>query len=156
MLLKVTIIVVLICVVHSLQARFTYHSAPFLPDNSLTPGHRLGHVTAKDVCQPGWSKSHRNVTANEKKEVYKIYGIEHHEKGEYEIDHLISLELGGANTISNLWPQSYYTDPWNAHVKDKFENRLHKLVCNDEISLHEAQNAIAEDWISSYKKLMKE
>ena len=34
-----------------------------------------------------------------------------------EIDHLISLELGGANTEDNLWPQPYDGD-WNAHDKD--------------------------------------
>jgi hypothetical protein len=38
------------------------------------------------------------------------------------VDHLVSLEIGGANTVQNLWPQSYDTTPWNAHVKDKLEN----------------------------------
>jgi hypothetical protein len=42
-----------------------------------------------------------------------------------EIDHLISRELGGADEVANLWPQSYGGQPWNAVLKDKLENRLH-------------------------------
>lgn len=42
-----------------------------------------------------------------------------------EVDHLISLELGGANAIENLWPQPF-DGKWNAHVKDRLELRLHK------------------------------
>lgn len=71
---------------------------------------------------------------------------------EFEIDHLISLELGGTNEITNLWPQSYLTTPWNAHLKDKLENRLHKLVCNGVITLDTAQKEIREDWTKAYEK----
>ena len=69
----------------------------------------------------------------------------------YEIDHLIPLELGGSNDISNLWPQSYVA-PWGAHIKDELENRLHKLVCAGTITLPEAQNAITSNWIKAYEK----
>jgi hypothetical protein len=65
---------------------------------------------------------------------------------------LISLELGGSNDIGNLWPQSYRTEPWNAHVKDKLEDRLHMLVCAGKLSLPDAQKAIAGDWISAGKR----
>jgi hypothetical protein len=85
-----------------------------------------------------------------KAEVYR--GITHHAAGEYEVDHLISLELGGSNDIKNLWPESYRTEPWNAHVKDKLEDRLHDLVCAGRISLAEAQRAIATDWIAAYRR----
>jgi hypothetical protein len=65
---------------------------------------------------------------------------------------LISLELGGSNSIKNLWPQSYRTKPWNARVKDRLENRLHELVCSGQLDLATAQRDIATDWISTYKK----
>lgn len=68
----------------------------------------------------------------------------------YEIDHLVSLELGGSNSIRNLWPQSYVTEPQNAHVKDTLENALHELVCSGKLSLEEAQKAIATNWIQAY------
>ena len=68
------------------------------------------------------------------------------------MDHLISLELGGSNSIKNLWPQSYETQPWNAHVKDALENELHDEVCSGRLDLATAQHDIATDWIAAYKK----
>jgi len=37
-------------------------------------------------------------------------------------------------------------------VKDKLENRLHKLVCVGAIDLQTAQRAIATNWIEAYRK----
>jgi hypothetical protein len=61
------------------------------------------------------------------------------------------LELGGSNSIKNLWPESYRT-VWNARVKDRLENRLHELVCSGQLDLATAQREIATDWIAAYKK----
>jgi hypothetical protein len=99
---------------------------------------------------PGYAKSVRHVSGKVKAQVYAEYGIVSHRSGEYEVDHLISLELGGSNDIKNLWPESYQSEPWNAHVKDKLEDRLHSLVCAGRMSLEEAQRAIARDWIAAY------
>src|SRR5579871_616744 len=81
-------------------------SARDLPDPKMTPGDTLP-VTADDVCVSGYSKKVRNVTEDVKKQAYAEYGITSHRPHEYEVDHLISLELGGSNSIKNLWPQSY-------------------------------------------------
>ena len=91
----------------------------------------------------------RDVPAAVKRQVYEEYGITTHEPGKYEVDHLISLELGGSNSIKSLWPQSYRTSPWNAHVKDRVENKLHAMVCKGEIELKAAQQEIATDWIAA-------
>jgi hypothetical protein len=126
---------------------------PIRPDSVMTPGAVLD-VSDTDVCTPGYSKRVRHVTSDTKRAVYAEYGITGHEPGAYEIDHLISLEIGGSNSIKNLWPESHLTEPWNAQVKDKLENRLHRLVCAGAISLKEAQDAIARDWIAAYKTYM--
>lgn len=122
-----------------------------LPDPSLTPGDVLTTDT-RAVCQPGYTKTVRNVPSSLKSQVYREYGITSRQPGEYEVDHLVSLELGGSNSIRNLWPQSYITKPLNAHVKDALENRLHDLACSGKISLQEAQQAIAKDWTTAYLK----
>jgi hypothetical protein len=125
--------------------------SPILPNPRLTPGDVLP-VTKEDICVPGYSQKVRDVPEKLKEEVYKLYGIRSHKPREYEVDHLISLELGGSNSIKNLWPESYETEPWNAKVKDVLENRLHKLVCEGRLALKTAQREEATDWIGAYKK----
>jgi hypothetical protein len=100
---------------------------PILPDPKLTPGAVLP-VTKDDICVPGYTKKVRDVPQSVKDQVYAEYGITSHQPRQYEIDHLISLELGGSNSIKNLWPESLRTKPWNAHVKDQLKNRLHELA----------------------------
>ncbi|MFL6465952.1 MAG: HNH endonuclease, partial [Bryobacteraceae bacterium] len=98
-----------------------------LPDSNLTPGATL-EVTKDDICTPGYSKKVRDVPTSVKRQVYQKYNIPY-TPSQYEVDHLISLQLGGSNSIRNLWPESYNIY-WNAHVKDALENRLHAMVCN--------------------------
>src|SRR3569623_3289665 len=123
---------------------------PFVPDPAKTPGDTL-EVTAADICVPGYSKKVRNVPIAVKRQVYASYGIRTHKPGEYEVDHLISLELGGSNSIRNLWPQSFRTSPWNAHVKDALENELHRRVCAGTMKLACAQRIIAQNWVMGYR-----
>jgi hypothetical protein len=111
---------------------------PIVPDSQKTPGDTLD-VTKADICTPGYSKKVRNVPQAVKEQAYKLYNITSREPGEYEVDHLISLELGGSNSIKNLWPESFRTEPWNARVKDKLENKLHEMICSDKIDIHPAQ-----------------
>jgi len=119
------------------------------PNPSLTPGDIL--TTDKQVvCRPGYSATVRHVTRDQINAVAAAYGVVLG-RALYEIDHLISLELGGSNDTRNLWPEPYF-GPFNAHIKDTLENRLHKLVCDDRITIQEAQQAIAVDWIGALKK----
>jgi hypothetical protein len=133
------------------QVVLAQQPTPILPDSKLTPGDAFD-VTVQDICVPGYSRKVRNVPAEMKREVYQEYGITSHDPGDYEVDHLIPLELGGSNSIKNLWPESHRTSPWNARVKDRLEDKLHKLVCNGQLDLKTAQQAIASNWIEAYKK----
>jgi hypothetical protein len=123
---------------------------PFVPDPALTPGAALD-VTAADICVSGYSKRVRNVPVAVKRQAYASYGILSHQPGEYEVDHLISLELGGSNSLKNLWPQSFRTHPWNAYVKDALENELHRRVCAGTIDLAKAQYVISHNWVIGYR-----
>ena len=122
------------------------------PSAKLTTGDTFPAATVKQICVAGYSATVRNVPQSVKDRVYRNYQIKTHRPGDYEIDHLISLELGGSNSIKNLWAQSYSAPNWNAHSKDDLENRLHALVCADKISLIQAQTEIKTDWIRAYKK----
>ncbi|MDB4911811.1 MAG: hypothetical protein JWO39_2634 [Gemmatimonadetes bacterium] len=123
---------------------------PLVPDPAKTPGEVLD-VTAADVCVSGYSKRVRDVPIEVKRRAYASYGIRTHEPGEYEVDHLVSLSLGGSNSIRNLWPQSFRTSPWNAYVKDVLEDELHRRVCAGTLDLRKAQQVIAHDWVSGYR-----
>lgn len=122
-----------------------------LPDAQCTPGAVDATATLKAVCTPGHAGKKRHVTQAQKNAAYAAYGIAHHKPGAFEVDHLVSLELGGSNDQANLWPQSY-SGRNNAHDKDRLENRLHALVCKGQVPLAEAQRAIAIDWIAALKK----
>lgn len=119
------------------------------------PGDSLD-ATKEDIRTPGYSKKVRDVPQAIKEQAYREYGITSRQPHEYEVDHLISLELGGSNSIKNLWPESFITEPWNAHVKDKLENKLHEMICSNQIDIKTAQHEIATDWIAAYKKYLGE
>lgn len=131
-------------------------------DRGLTPGVTVPGLTAEKICKTKWGKDARHVTEAMKKQVFESYGYTGNDdpkcspakgsKQRCEIDHLISRELGGADDVKNLWPQPYGTKPWNAHLKDKLENRLHKEMCAGNITLEQAQHAIADDWRVPYRK----
>jgi hypothetical protein len=98
------------------QAVLAEQPTPILPDPKLTPGDTFD-VTAEDVCVPGYAKKVRAVPAWLKRQAYAVYGITEYKTGDYEVDHLIPLSLGGSNSIRNLWPQSTKTSPWNSLTK---------------------------------------
>lgn len=120
-----------------------------LPDPICTPGSVLATATKDQICVSGYSGTVRNVPVSEKDSVYAEYGITQHSSGEYEVDHLISLELGGSNDIANLWPEAATPTP-GFHQKDAFENKLHADVCSGAISLSDAQKEIATNWLQYY------
>lgn len=100
----------------------------------------------------------RNVSEKTKQAIYKRDGVP---DGNYtgmcrgihgcEVDHRISLELGGSNEEDNLMIQPY-DGPCNAHDKDKLENRLHRLLCAGEIQINTAQQLLYNHWIDGYRK----
>ena len=123
-----------------------------LPDPACTPGDILPDATKDKICVSGYSSTVRNVPTSEKDAVYAEYGITHHATGEYEVDHFVSLELGGSNDISNLWPEPAAPTP-GFHQKDKVENYLHDQVCSGAMTLAEAQRQIATNWLAVYEQM---
>lgn len=120
-----------------------------LPRPALTPGVVLT-TSATRVCVPGYSTRVRNVPSAELEQAYARYGVAHIAY-KHEVDHLISLELGGSNDIANLWPEPY-AGRWGARTKDVLENKLHELVCSGALRLVRAQRIEATNWVAAYKK----
>jgi hypothetical protein len=126
-----------------------------LPDARCTPGAIDPAVTqgnlSATICRPGYSRSVRPsewITEREKFASLNAYG----DRGplhDYEYDHLVSLELGGArNDARNLWPEPGASP----NPKDSLENRLHTRVCDHELTLAAAQLLVARDWVSADRR----
>ncbi|SRR6266516_2858895 len=123
-----------------------------LPDSACSPGDIIKTAPKDVICKQGYARSVRNVPDSEKNQVYAEYGITSHAPGQYEVDHLVSLELGGSNDISNLWPEAASPKP-GFHEKDKVENYLHDQVCSGAITLKQAQIEIATNWLAVYNQM---
>jgi len=128
-----------------------------LPDPACTPGATNPAVTQdtlqQTICRAGYTKTIRptsSYTNTLKAQQISAYGYTDTTLGDYEEDHLISLELGGSpDSPANLWPEPYGGN-YGSREKDKVENYLHTHVCEQQLSLAEAQQQIAENWVAVY------
>jgi hypothetical protein len=114
---------------------------------ALTPGALNPDVTPatirQTICSRGWTKTVRppsSFTSSLKLVQIRQYGFTGGPT-DYQEDHFISLELGGApNDPKNLWPERRP----RADQVDSIENDLNARVCSGEISLAEGQRREAE------------
>ena len=121
-------------------------------DPSCTPGAIDPRVTQANIgstiCVSGYTDRVRppeSYTAGLEPALIHSYGFRFGPSGS-ELDHLISLELGGAPAdIRNLWPETY-SGRRGATDKDALENRLHAEVCDRQITLARAQLEIV-NWV---------
>lgn len=128
-----------------------------LPDPKCTSGAIDPSVTQDNIdstiCVSGYTKTVRppvSVTEPQKFESMKAYGFDD-SPSNYEFDHLIPLEIGGApDDLRNLWPESHDTTP-NSYDKDGFENYLNDQVCSGKMDLKTAQNEIATNWVKYWE-----
>jgi hypothetical protein len=127
-----------------------------LPDASCTPGATNPDVTQSTIdstiCVSGWTATVRPPTSYTnalKKQGIADYGYSDTSMADYEEDHLIPLELGGApRDPRNLWPEPH-AGAKNSYSKDAIENKLKTAVCNGQVTLAAARNAIATNWTTA-------
>jgi hypothetical protein len=124
------------------------------PDRRCSPGAYYSKLTKTVICSASFrTSSVRNVPQSEKYEVEAEYGMAQKLYGRtLEIDHIISLELGGSNDIANLFPERASPAP-GYRVKDRLENKLHSMVCSEQKSLRSAQREIATNWQKLYRNV---
>lgn len=128
----------------------TCHIQGALPDPNCTPGSTNQEVTQANIqqtiCVRGYTKTIRppaSYTDQLKIQQIAQYGYSDTNSRDYEEDHLISLELGGApSDPKNLWPEPGRSP----NPKDKIENLCHEKVCSGQLSLSDAQHQIATNW----------
>jgi len=130
-----------------------------VPDARCTPGAINPTLTLEVLQNPNFRTGQcvrdNATTPAQKDKTYRWYGIPKppHNTGQTqtcEKDHLISLELGGADTLANIWPQC---GPDGVALKKRYfkqkdlvENYLADQVKQGAIPLADAQHGIASDW----------
>jgi hypothetical protein len=134
-----------------------------LPDPACTPGALNPNVTQNTIhstiCVSGWTSTIRppsSYTTALKVQQIAEYGYSDTSTSDYEEDHFLPLELGGApRDPANLWPEPRYNDGsgYTSSNKDTVENRLKAAVCNGSVSLDDAQNAMLTDWTTALSSL---
>ena len=120
------------------------------------PAAAVRTTDVKDICTTRTSTI-RDVPEAVKKQVYRNANINYGDRtlctNGYEVDHRISLTLGGTNDISNLQLQAYCTKEelapnfpkgvlYDAHKKDILENVLHRDICVGATTPSQAQDQI--------------
>jgi hypothetical protein len=129
-----------------------------MPDPKCTPGAINETLTLAVMEETNFTTAcvRDRAESSEAKEVtYTWYNVRKptnntHENQTCELDHLISLELGGADTLDNIWPQCGPSKVvLNARYfkrKDAVENYLANQVRKGNMTLADAQKAIVADW----------
>jgi hypothetical protein len=91
-------------------------------------------LAAYAFCEPGYARAHRPPYAVT--HAIKLNRLHGRQARDYELDHIVPLELGGCPTC----PTNLQLQPWPEAIrKDRDENRLHRAVCSGHMSLPEAQ-----------------
>jgi hypothetical protein len=132
-----------------------------MQDPACTPG-AINPTVTVDVIRSGRLRTGcvRNclTTQFEKGAEYSRYGVRK-DRATCELDHLVPLELGGADSLDNIWPECgpfgaaglkiYYKE------KDVVEDYFTTLVKTGQLGLREAQEAIAKDWTQYWEVASK-
>jgi hypothetical protein len=105
----------------------------------------------RTICRSGWTSTVRppeSITEPEKFASMRAYGA-HRPASDYEYDHFVPLELGGAtNDPRNLWPEPGASP----NPKDAVEDELNRAVCEERMTLAQAQHAIVSNWVALAKR----
>jgi hypothetical protein len=93
-----------------------------------------------------------NMTRERSDAIMAEYGLPGGRHPDIEVDHLIPLGIGGADSDANLWPEPRVSiEPeWNAERKDQLEAKLRALVCAGRLYIVVAQKAVADDWTEAW------
>ncbi|MCU1385849.1 MAG: hypothetical protein JWL71_4546 [Acidobacteria bacterium] len=121
-----------------------------LPSSSLTPGDAR-KVTKEQICAPGYAASIKVTKESTKEEAFSRYGLRDGKSTTEVLDHLIPIELGGTDSIENLWPEPAHGQ-WNATQKDALEQKMLGMVCDGTLTVKQAQSAMKKNWVLAYQQ----
>jgi len=138
-----------------------YNESSGLPNTALTPGLVNPEVTQANIgstiCVSGWTRTVRPrvsyTNALKYSQLHSGYNLDGDmNMKNYEEDHIVPLEVGGhPSDPKNLFPEPRNIR-YGAYLKDKLENRMHRLVCTGQLTLRKAQAVFLTNWQKGYEK----
>jgi len=127
-------------------AGFLFFSSPrpiaqegFLPNRKVTPG----RVAANERERSG-------ISVETEKKVFARYKLQWSARQEFKIDHLIPRELGGADTVDNLWPQPVRARPYSVERNELLAAVMLEEIKRGRITIEQAREEIRRDWIDAF------
>jgi hypothetical protein len=134
-------------------------AAHVLPDPARTPGVLNPAVTPATIkttiCVHGWTATVRPPTGwtDRLRNAQTPPGAK---PLDGELDHLISIEDGGAPADpANLW-WMVYADRYGARVKDVLETKVARRICAGTLTLDQARAALSPNWLIGYQTYVGE
>lgn len=130
-------------------------AAHVLPDPAITPGVFNPAVTPatlqQTICVDHWTSTVRLPTSyTDKLRAHDTPAG--HKPSEGELDHLVSIEDGGAPADPrNLW-WMIYSDHYGARVKDVLETHVARAICAGTLTLDQARDALTPNWLVGYAR----
>ena len=128
----------------SLSFSITVVAFPTTPNPELAKG-SLCTTKDKDYVEKRYKEKipycFRNVSVSVKNQIFALYRIPKKYHGQYTIDHIIPLALGGDNSFENLWPEHKKVKA----TRQNLEIELYWALRNSEIRQKEAIKIILEE-----------
>jgi hypothetical protein len=145
MLKSFTMVSLLLVLSFTAQARSRAGNFPLGPNPQMTPGALCTHPTAYRYAEH-IPYCDRSVGGGLKRQIIQDYdsklgfSIQKMPRGDFKIDHFIPLSIGGANEVTNLWPQhkSVYS------FSDPLESDVSNLMVAGKIKQADAVRVIRE------------
>ena len=118
-----------------------------LPDPARTPGDGFGNAKAETLCNDVSKGSVRVPSRALCDGAFADYGIPPAYRFQYACRFLVPVEIGGASTPRNVWPQPVA----EAAAKDALDREIRTQVCGQRVAPRAAQSEIAADWVKAYR-----
>lgn len=119
------------------------------PNPALTPG-LLAAADGVTVCQLPAKAPELPPAVQES--VFVRYGLPFHDAKRFRIEGRFPRELGGSDSLANLWPEPASPTP-GFHEHEQAVAWLRREVCAGRYPLAEAQRVMFEDWAQVYDRV---
>jgi hypothetical protein len=135
-----------------------YHLAAVAQSAQLLDSRVTQQSVGETICRPGYADAVAppfNEAMAQKDRLLAQRGIEADEGAAYALDRRVPIVLGGSPDAE----ANFDLLPWAGHAGERRKSlltvRLKRCVCGGQMSLAEAQAAIAGDWVHEYARLTR-